>query len=104
MAAGQGRLVAADTWAALIPRKGGLFAPRLLDRAKFWYARALQSAADAEKPAFQAKLAAVEAQLKALRPPEKPTADGKSSTKEVEGPAAPQENPAPSDDGRAFPE
>lgn len=94
----------ADAWAALVPRKGGLFAPRLLDRAKFWYARAFQSAADAEKPAIKTKLAAVEAQLKALRPPENPSADENSSTKEVEGPAAPPENPAASDDGRAFPE
>lgn len=104
----------ADAWSALVPRKGGLFAPRLLNRAKFWYARAMQSAADSEKPAIQAKLAAVEAQLKALRPQEKQTADEKPTAEKPTSDEQPApetdaasktEPPAPADDDSpAFPD
>jgi hypothetical protein len=65
----------ADTWASLAPRKGGLHAPRLLERAKHWYAQAVKTAAEAEKRAIEAKIAQVDVQLKAVIMPAAPARD-----------------------------
>jgi hypothetical protein len=118
----------ADTWASLAPRKGGLHAPRLLERARHWYAQAAKTAAEAEKQAIEAKIAQVDVQLKAVIPPaasardEKPTDEKATDENEpTDGafPDAPDEKapdpakpdpakPAPAspadDDAPAFPD
>jgi hypothetical protein len=103
------QVAVADAWAALAPRKGGLAKPRLLDRAKTWYARALAAAPDAEKPAIQAKLTGVESQLKALAAAQAAEAGSASSAKSSAGDddeenAEKSDGEKPNDTEPAFPE
>lgn len=90
----------ADAWAALAPRKGGLAKPRLFDRAKTWYARALAAAPDAEKPAIQAKLAAVENQLKALAAAQATETDTGPSSKSSAGDDKPDAEKSDTNDAK----